>query len=46
LKKDSAIGMLFDYLPVEIENENLESIMNKILNCRKFKNIKFMHSVC
>jgi hypothetical protein len=46
VKKVSAIGMLFDYLPVENENEKLGSIMNKILNCRKFKNIKFMHSVC
>jgi hypothetical protein len=31
MKKDSAIRMLFDCLPVENENLNLESIMNKIL---------------
>jgi len=46
MKNVSAIRMLFDCLPVENENLNLESIMNKILYCRKLKNVKFMHFVC
>ena len=46
MKKDSAVRILFDCLLVENENLNLETMMNKILYYRKFKNVKFMLSVC